>query len=51
MSLLKKTFETTKRPSSEIEDFNTIGISVSSPEKIRSWSFGEIRKPENQIDS
>ena len=46
MTLLKKTFETTKRPSSEVEDFNTIGISVSSPDKIRSWSFGEIRKPE-----
>ena len=46
MTLLKKTFETTKRPSSEVEDFNTIGSSVSSPDKIRSWSFGEIRKPE-----
>ena len=26
--------------------FNQIRISVASPEKIRSWSFGEIKKPE-----
>src|SRR5665213_1206218 len=26
--------------------FNQIRISLSSPEKIRSWSFGEIKKPE-----
>jgi DNA-directed RNA polymerase subunit beta' len=46
MTLLKKVFETSKRSSAEIDDFNSIGISISSPEKIRSWSFGEIRKPE-----
>ena len=46
MTLTRKTFETVRKPNKEIEDFNTIGISVSSPEKIRSWSFGEIRKPE-----
>ena len=46
MTLLKKIFETTKRSSAEVEDFDSIGISISSPEKIRSWSFGEIRKPE-----
>ena len=27
-------------------NFDQIKISVSSPEQIRSWSFGEIRKPE-----
>ena len=26
--------------------FNQIRISVASPEKIRSWSYGEIKKPE-----
>src|ERR1700680_2487679 len=26
--------------------FDQIRISLSSPEKIRSWSFGEIKKPE-----
>ena len=46
MSLTKKIFETTKRSSAEIEDFDSINISISSPDKIRSWSFGEIRKPE-----
>ncbi len=46
MSLLKKVFETSKRSSTEITEFDTIGISISSPDKIRSWSFGEIRKPE-----
>jgi DNA-directed RNA polymerase subunit beta' len=30
-----------------IEDnFNSIRISLASPEKIKSWSFGEIKKPE-----
>ena len=26
--------------------FNSIRISLASPEKIKSWSFGEIKKPE-----
>ena len=29
-----------------INDFNAIRISLASPEKIRSWSFGEVTKPE-----
>ena len=29
-----------------IESFNSIKISIASPEQIRSWSFGEIKKPE-----
>ncbi|MBL8644591.1 MAG: DNA-directed RNA polymerase subunit beta', partial [Rhodospirillaceae bacterium] len=28
------------------ESFNQIRISLASPEKIRSWSYGEIKKPE-----
>ena len=28
------------------ENFNNIKISLASPEKIKSWSFGEIKKPE-----
>src|SRR6187402_1339363 len=35
-------FEKPKNPLS----FNAIKVSVASPEKIRSWSFGEIKKPE-----
>ena len=27
--------------------FDQIQISIASPEKILSWSFGEIKKPEN----
>ena len=35
--------------SSEISDaqnFNSIKISLASPEKIKSWTYGEIKKPE-----
>ncbi len=28
------------------EDFDFIRIGLASPEKIRSWSFGEVKKPE-----
>ena len=28
------------------EDFDAIRIGLASPEKIRSWSFGEVKKPE-----
>ena len=30
----------------ENEDFDQIKIGLASPEKIRSWSFGEVKKPE-----
>ena len=29
-----------------VEDFDAINIGLASPEKIRSWSFGEVKKPE-----
>jgi DNA-directed RNA polymerase subunit beta' len=29
-----------------IEDFDKIRISLASPETIRSWSYGEVKKPE-----
>lgn len=29
-----------------LEDFDEIRIGLASPEKIRSWSYGEVRKPE-----
>ncbi len=28
------------------QDFNNIKISIASPDNVRSWSFGEIKKPE-----
>ncbi len=34
------------RPTEEYEDFDAIKIGLSSPEVIRSWSFGEVKKPE-----
>ena len=30
----------------EVNDFNAIRISMASPEQIRSWSYGEVTKPE-----
>src|SRR5512143_1830724 len=32
--------------SNSIKQFDEIKISLASPEKIRSWSFGEVKKPE-----
>tara|TARA_X000000950_G_scaffold45416_1_gene51618 strand:- start:59 stop:4228 length:4170 start_codon:yes stop_codon:yes gene_type:complete len=31
---------------SESQNFNSIKISLASPEKIKSWTYGEIKKPE-----
>ena len=31
---------------STVEDFDAIRIGLASPEMIRSWSFGEVKKPE-----
>lgn len=42
MSNLMNIFGQVKSPGS----FNAIRISVASPERIRSWSFGEVKKPE-----
>jgi len=30
----------------QIDDFDAIRIGLASPEKIRSWSYGEVKKPE-----
>ena len=30
----------------EINDFNAVRISLASPEQVRSWSYGEVTKPE-----
>ncbi len=31
---------------SQSDDFDSIRIGLASPEKIRAWSFGEVKKPE-----
>ncbi len=30
----------------QVDEFDAISIGLASPEKIRSWSFGEVKKPE-----
>ncbi len=34
------------KQSGKTEDFDSIRIGLASPDKIRSWSFGEVKKPE-----
>ena len=34
------------KQTSQQEEFDAIKIALASPEKIRSWSFGEVKKPE-----
>ena len=29
-----------------VNDFSRVNISLASPNDIRSWSFGEVKKPE-----
>ncbi len=42
---MKELFNLLRNPE-EIEDFDAIKIGLSSPETIRSWSYGEVKKPE-----
>jgi len=35
-----------KQPGVVNDDFDSIRVSIASPEKIRSWSYGEVKKPE-----
>ena len=42
MNNLLSLFEKQKRPM----DFDAIRLTIASPEKIRSWSHGEVKKPE-----
>ena len=30
----------------QTDDFDAIRIALASPEMVRSWSFGEVKKPE-----
>ena len=30
----------------ELNDFNSVRLSLASPEQIKSWSYGEVTKPE-----
>ncbi|HWU68067.1 MAG TPA: DNA-directed RNA polymerase subunit beta', partial [Stenotrophobium sp.] len=42
---MKDLFNLLRNPD-EVEDFDAIKIGLSSPETVRSWSFGEVKKPE-----
>lgn len=42
---MKDLFNLFKQPGKP-DDFDVIRIGLPSPEKIRSWSFGEVKKPE-----
>ncbi len=33
-------------PDSAVQNFDSVRISVASPDQIRAWSFGEVKKPE-----
>ncbi len=34
------------RPRGQVDDFDAIRIGLASPDMIRSWSYGEVKKPE-----
>src|SRR5574338_190401 len=42
---MKDLFNLFKQPGKN-EDFDAIRIGLASPDKIRSWSYGEVKKPE-----
>ncbi|CAL4317910.1 DNA-directed RNA polymerase subunit beta' [Buchnera aphidicola (Panaphis juglandis)] len=43
---MKDVIQFLKHNNSNVEDFNSIKISLASPDIIRTWSFGEVKKPE-----
>ncbi len=34
------------KPQGQVDDFDAIRIALASPDMIRSWSYGEVKKPE-----
>jgi hypothetical protein len=43
---MKDLLDLFKQSTHRIEHFDAIKIGLASPEKIRSWSYGEVKKPE-----
>ncbi len=43
---MKELFNLFRTPDETAQDFDAIRIGLSSPETIRSWSYGEVKKPE-----
>ena len=44
--MMNELMNITGQPAAHPQSFDEIKISIASPERIRSWSFGEIKKPE-----
>ena len=42
---MKDLFSLVRKPDQN-DDFDSIRIGIASPDKIRSWSYGEVKKPE-----
>ena len=42
---MKDLFSLMRKPD-QSDDFDSIRIGIASPDKIRSWSYGEVKKPE-----
>jgi DNA-directed RNA polymerase subunit beta' len=42
---MKDLFSLVRKPDQK-DDFDSIRIGIASPDKIRSWSYGEVKKPE-----
>lgn len=43
---MMKAFNSLFKTNKENEPFDAIKIGIASPEKIRSWSYGEVKKAE-----
>jgi len=46
MEQIRKELLNRKQNNKSNDDFDVIKIGLASPDKIRSWSFGEVKKPE-----
>src|SRR3954466_15106805 len=46
MQTMRQTNRGDQRRSLDVNDFDAIRISLASPQDIRSWSYGEVTKPE-----
>ena len=44
--MMNKIGDLFKQQTNVAEHFDAIKIGIASPEKIRSWSYGEVKKPE-----
>ncbi len=46
MNFKKNKLDKNREKSDIANDFDAIRVSIASPEEIRSWSYGEVKKPE-----